>query len=105
MLSPAEPQPDVDPIERETSARQVEVPSAVYGVDGSLEGASLSRVARRLRRQSRMYGPEAAKRYLARLAELDDADLDRTDFYDRAGAALGLEAGTARTLIERAGRP
>ena len=71
-----------------------------FGVDGALldrgRGFS-SRLTRRLRRQSAAYGPEAARRYLAGLLELDS---NHSDIDAEAERLLGAEPGSIRRLID-----
>lgn len=55
---------------------------------------------RKIRRQSVLFGPRAAKRYMARLVEMDECAIDGEDFYDRAGAILGLDPVRAFSLVE-----
>ena len=74
-------------------------PEGAFGVDGTLleqTGVS-SRLDRRLRRQSALYGQETARRYLAKLLELD---AEQDDFYGQADSALGVAPGSIRRLIE-----
>lgn len=59
---------------------------------------------RRVRRQAAMFGPGAARRYVARLVELDDREVDRSDFFDRAETSLGLAPGSLRLAIENRDR-
>lgn len=59
-----------------------------------------SRVERQIHRQSAKFGVPAAKRYVARLVELGEGEVDRADFYERVEAELELAPGEARRLIE-----
>jgi len=59
-----------------------------------------SHLERRIRRQSAMFGRRAGMRYVARLVELDEGAVDRQDFYERAGAVLGLAPERVRGLVE-----
>ncbi|MDG2281788.1 MAG: hypothetical protein P8L45_01640 [Longimicrobiales bacterium] len=86
------------PKEPETGADATGAEGA-FGLDGTLlDTARVSdRLDRRLRRQSALYGHDTARRYLARLLELDAG---QDDFYDRADEALAVAPGSIHDLIE-----